>query len=289
MKKFPPKGYASTDYPLPHNTGFSISLNGEDETLNSTIIPLFRMTEACINPEGIEVNPTNANFAEENGVSIFRGSIVPRVMFHFDAWLTKGAVETDKIRHMKFKWMPIYTSFLNSLDASDEKTGTDIESQLELQHDTGNKDVYPLYVTSEKLLGITSGLPLNTLGYSEALADWGLSTSNLIESVAFSEADFYDTMQYKTNAGMLKKVVGPMRTVTLTRDRPYRFFSNNFTAPQVKRGNPYTFCGILFHLPQGETQGQNFSSIATTNIPHINISGGIRFDEWNTVFDQAHI
>ncbi len=289
MKKFPPKGYAATDYPLPHNGGFSISLNGEDETLNSTIIPIFRMTEACINPEAIEVNPTNANFAEEGGFSVFRGSIVPKIMFHFDAWLTEGAIETDKIRHMKFKWMPIYTSFLSSLDAADEKTGTDIESQLELQHDTGNKDVYPLYVASEKLLGITSSIKLNTLGYAEALADWGLTTTAVYESVAFSEIDFYDTMQYKTNAGMLKKVVGPMKSVTLTRDRPYTYYSDNFVNPTVKRANPYTFCGILFHLPQGESQGQNLASGDTTNIPHINISGGVRFDEWNTVFDQAHI
>ncbi len=288
MRKFPPKGYQTTDYPLPHNRGFSLELHGEDETKNSCIIPLFRMSEACINPEAIEVNPTNANFAEEAGHSIFRGSIVPKVMFHFDAWMTKGAIETDKMRHIKLKWMPIYTSFLDSLDAADEKTGTDIESILQLQHATDNKDVYPLY-SSVKLGGITSSIGLNTLGYSEAFGDWGLSTTAVFESVAFNIGNFYDNMQYKTNAGMLKKVLGPMRTVNLTRDRPYKYFSNNFTAPQVKRGNPYTACFILFHVDQGESQGQNFSSQDTTNISHIYISGGSRFDEWNPVFDQAHI
>ncbi len=288
MKKFPPKGYQSTDYPLPHRYGFSLSLSGENEAKNSTIFPLFRMSEACINPEAIEVNPTNANFSEELGASIFRGSIVPKIMFHFDAWMTKGAIETDKLRHIKLKWMPIYTSFLNSLDAADEKTGTDIESIMELQHETTNKDVYPLY-TGTKLDGVTYNVPLNTLGYTEVFGDYGLSTNAILESVAFSDSDFYNTMQYKTNAGMLKKVVGPMRTVNLTRDRPYKYFSNNFTAPQVKRGNPYTFCGILFHVPQGEQQGQNFASADTTAINHINVSGGVRFDEWNPVFDQAHI
>ncbi len=285
--KFPPKGYRAAEYPLPHNSGFSFSLCAENEAANSTIVPLIRNTEACLGAGDVEVNPRNANFVEDAGVSCFTGSIVPRLNLSYKISLSKGAIETDKLRQLVMYTMPIYTAFLDSLDASDEKSGDDIETILELEHDVTNKDTQPIY-TGTKMLD-TDPIGMSNVGYTEVFGDWGLTTNTSIEAVAFDTAKFYDAMQYYTNGAMLRKVVGPMKRLVISRDRPFLYHSANFTYPTVKRMNPYTFCGLLFHLPQVNTYDQFQFAGESTAIGHINVKGRIRYDEWNPVFDQAAI
>ncbi len=199
--------------------------------------------------------------------------------------LTKGAVETDKIRSLVVNWMPIYISFLDTLEAEDEKTATQIEDILELEHFTDNKDTQPEY-SGIKISTLHNVAP-SSIHYTEVFGDWGLTTDLKYESVAFDLGAFYDTLQFKTNAGMLKKVIGPMRKVILRQDHPYFHFSSNFTYPSIKRANPYTFCGVLFHLPQMGQFMQVGEVADTTAIDHVNIEGRIRYDEWNSVFDQS--
>ncbi len=283
--KYPPKGYKGREYPLPHNFNEVFALNGENEAKNSTIVSLLRTSEVATGAEAIEVNPRNANFAEDNGPLIHMNSIVPRINLTIKAYMTKNAEATDSMRRILFNWMPIYISFLDTLEAMDSKTGTQIEDILELQHETTNKDTYPLYSGTD--LGVTDNVSLSSVGASEAFGDYGLTTDAKHESVAFSKEDFYDTLQYKTNGAMLRKVTGPMRTGYVTRDRAYLHHSNNFTYPSVKRGNEYTFCGILIHLPQGSEADQVFLATDTTDIAHLNVSVSCRYDEWNADFDQT--
>ncbi len=138
MKYFPPRGYKETDQPLLHDNFLQFSLNGENGAKDSTIVTLFKQTEACNAPENVEVNNSNDNFAIDTGNSVHRYSIVDKLKFHMSAQLTKDAIETDKLRRLNFFWAPIYVAFLNNLDAEDEKTGNDVESQVELQHETTN-------------------------------------------------------------------------------------------------------------------------------------------------------
>ncbi len=284
MNKFPPRGYRRSEHPLPHNFGNVTVLYGEDETKNSMIFTLLRTSEACLAPDTIEVNPEHASFGEDVGALIQKGSIVPRINLRIYANMTKDAIETDKMRTIKFNWMPIYISFLDSLEAEDSKTAVQIEDILELQHDTTNKDVYPLHSTVK----LGGNHPLSNKNAVEVLGDYGLTTTAVQESVAFDKQLFFDALQYYTNSGMLKRVTGKMRTVTIGRDRPYVYHSNNFTNPSVKRGNPYTFCGILYHVPQGDSADQVFGSSDTTNITHLRVSTQVRFDEWNPDFDQTY-
>lgn len=284
--KYPPRGYRKLEYPLPHNFSTIFNLLAEDTSADSTIIPLIRATEAFTTPEAIEVNPRNANFAEETGASIHMGSIVPRLNVTFSLVLSKGAIETDKIRALKVNWMPIYISFLDSLEAMDDKTAVSVEDILELAHDTTNKDVWPLYNGTNLATGIGT-CPMNTVAATEVFGDWGLSVDTDIEATAFNKELFYDSLQYYTNAGMLKAVTGSMNTVIVKRDRPFLYHSNNFTNPRVKRGNPYTFCGILFHLPSGDQADQITRLADTTNIAHIQGQMSVRYDEWNPEFDQS--
>ncbi len=282
-RKFPPRGYRSDEYPLPHNFSIMPALQAELATKGTTIVPFFRTSELAVSAETIEVNPRNANFAEDTGCIIHNGSIVPRLTVKMLVSLTKGAVETDKIRALNFYYMPLYFAFVDSLDAMDDKTATQVEDIMEMQHDVTNKDTYPLYNTTKLSAGI---MPLSTVPLTEAFGDVGLTTSTTLEGVTWIKEDFHDTLSYKTNAGMLKKVTGGLRKVVVTRDRPFSYFTQNFTHPMVKRGNPYTFCGMLLHLPQVSTPDQFQFAAETTVIDHLNIQIICRFDEWNQNFDQ---
>ncbi len=284
-KKRPPRGYRTQEHPLPHNFGYLFQLNAEDETKNSTIATIFRTTELAIAADTIEVNPAHPDFAEESGCIIHNGSIIPKVDFIFKMKLSKLAIETDKLQNLTVHWMPIYTAFLPSLDAQDSKTAVQIEDILELQHDATNKDTYPLFTGTKLLTAINQ--PLSTIPLTEAFADIGLAVSAVSESVAFDHLLWKDAVQYYTNRQMLRKVGGRMRTVRLSREKEFHFHSSNFTNPIVKRGNEYTFCGVLVHLPQMGSTEQLGSAADTTNIGHVDVAMSIRFDEWNPFFEQV--
>ncbi len=283
--QYPPRGYRQAEYPLPHNFGFNFALSAEAATKDSTIVTLFHTREDAASAESIEVNPRNANFAEDGGAVIHNGSIIPKLNLTFSMRLTKIAEATDGIRALKVNWMPIYISFLNSLEAEDAKTAVQVEDILELQHAVDNKDTYPL--NSSTKLDETGSISASTIPLTEVFGDLGLTTNLIPESVAFDKSLFYNALEYYTNQGMLKKVIGKMNTVVVTRDRPFLYHSNNFTYPSVKRGNPYTFCGILFNLPQAADYDQIVQASEVTAISHVQIAGNVRFSEWNATFDQS--
>ncbi len=283
----PPRGYTGPENPMIHDFEYSnFKLDVEDQTKNSTIVTLFSQAEV-VGVESREVNPANSAFAEDAGSMVFQNSIVPKISVSIHARLNRTAHDIDSIDHMMFKWMPLYTSFLNSLDAENlDNPASDIETILELQHDTGKKKTFPLFANVDLLTGVH---PLSDTVFTETIADVGLTTDTKMESVAFDEQAFWDAKSYYSNRGMLNKVTGPMRTVHLdfTR-RPYTYFSNNFTNPVVKRANPYTFCGILFHVPQAdEIQQVCDEEDVTTSVGHITIGVRVNFKEWNVDFDQT--
>ncbi len=286
MVERPPKGYSQMQHPLPHNFNYRFSLNAENVNVASTMVTLLRTSEVATGVSEIEVNPKNGAFAEDNGPLIHQDSIVPRMSISFTAALSKGAIETDAVRSLKLMWMPIYISFLNSLEAEDSKTAVQIEDILELTHNTDNKDVHPTF-NGNNLIGFGGNQAVSTVAATEVFGDYGLSVNTVLEALTFDRELFFDALQYYTNSSMLKKVTGRMKTIILKRDYPYRYYSNRFTYPSVKRGNPYTFCGILFHLPQVGTADQIPLAGDTTDIPHVNVAMHVRYNEWNPEFDQS--
>lgn len=275
MAKNPPRGYFSQEWPRPHNIGGNFSLNLEDETKNSTIIPIFLGDQAYVDPQNVDTNPKNANFGVGIQTNMYPDSIIPKINFSFSARMTKGAIETDALRSIVFHWMPIYTAFLDSLEAEDEVTTDQVEDIIEMNHETTDKQAYPLWSGID--LSEASNLP------SDVPA---LTTNQVHESVAFSLENFYDAMHYYTNKNMLKKAVGQMHVQRVYRDRPYSYHSNNFTNPRCKRINPYTFCGVLFHVQQASQVGQDCIASEVTNIPHLHIKYKLRWDQWNIGFNQ---
>lgn len=298
----PPRGYNQMQYPLPHNFQMSFGLSMEDETRNTVIIPLIRNSELMVGIENVEVNPRHANFAEETGASCFTGSIVPRLTVQIAAWIPQliafgGTPGTDTATAVRFKIFPIYMAFEDMYDADNEKDLVDVQSVLELEHEVTDKTGQPLLSGVDVFSNGASGagsIPLNTVGYTEVGAThWGATTDAKVESVAFDELLYWDMIHFGTMSSMLKKATGNIRNVNVQRGRPYYFHSSNYSSPIVKRINPYTFCGIMIHVPQAsvaagvDETGQAAQQGELTPIEHIHFSARVRYDEWNPNFDQT--
>lgn len=294
FRKFPPKGYKMEEYPLPHSFEYRFALDMLDATADATCITLIRMsTENTGSPELIEVNPKHTDFAECNGPTVHKGSIIPKMSFSLNAFIGEAAATQigggDK--KVLFNWLPIYTAFENTLDATDEVSGLAITAILELAKDAAAfETVVPLFV--DKLTNATSYAALHPLTTEppnitdETFDDWGLSTNALPEQIAFDKDLYFDIMRFGTNASMLKKVAPRMNTGVVSGNRPFHYSSNNFTYPTVKRANPFTFCGVIISLPQADTHGQNVIASEILSLEHVFFNARCSYDEWNPAFEQ---
>ncbi len=218
--KFPPKGYNQMQYPLPHNFEYQFRLEIEDETKNSTITPLLKTYEGMNAADVIEVNPSNSAFLEETGSVIQPDSIVPKMNVFFSAQMAHLADETDKLRYLKFNWMPIYLSFKDNYEAMDNKSNVEVEDILEMQHTVANKDGTPLYGVK---LGTVRDYPASSVNISETFTIADLTTDLKMEAVAFDEQLMWDALQYYSNSSMLASVMGKWHSVVLDVRKPYIF------------------------------------------------------------------
>jgi len=281
-----PKGYFKSEFPLPHNIKYSLAMSIDDTlALNATYLPILMNDEGLVNADTVNVNPEHGSFAESNNVYCYKNSIIPKINFTLQMKMAKPGIVTDALRTIIMHWMPVYVSFLNRLDAADSKTGVTVENILELEHETTGKSAYPLWGTA-KFDGGDVGIHTNA-----TTALMGLTTNDIIENIVFDRELFFDALQYYTNAPMLKKVIGRSHRVILHRDKPYYYHSNNFTSPMVKRINPYTFCGILVYADKATTAAekneQMLDSADVTAITHMELYATLRYDEWNSEFDQT--
>ncbi len=112
--------------------------------------------------------------------------------------------------------------------------------------------------------------------------------AQLLEGVAFVINDYYDMLQYKTNAGKLKAVQGGLKWITLTKNRPYRDIYFKIRS-KTKRMNPYTFFGCLFTVPPGGTHRCKSVVGDTTAITHVFIDAHVRYNEWNSEFNMKRV
>ncbi len=285
--KFPPAGYRKMEHPLPHNFSYSASFDILDVAKDATMLTILRASEdATAGIEAVEVNPRHASFAEETGPTIAMGSIVPKISFTFRSSLSATMIVDNPFASVQIHLMPVYTAFLSSLDAADSKTTEDIESIIRVAHDVTAKRVEPENSTTNLTSG--GGQPFNTVLETEVFGDYGLTGDGVLESIAFDPEKYFDALSYFTNQAMLRKVTGHITTGTMTRDRNFTFHSNNFTSPIVKRGNEYTYCGVIVwtSIPGIFSHG-NAGDFNGTDLDKIHFNAQIRFDEWNPDFDQT--
>ncbi len=269
-------------YPRIHNFNFGFGLSAEDATRASTIVPYLLQDNAIIDYETIKTNPENADFATVAYPNCAAGSYVPKINVGWTMFIPTADTE---IISMVVNTMKMGCAFLNRLDAFDKKTGDDIETILELTHETTDEQAYPLWNNVKLFEGA------GTYDY-DALVP-GLSGTQQPEGVAFDKEMFFDAMHYYTNKQMLKSVTSRMKTYTISEPivphgRSRVTFSRTYGIPPAcKFMNPYTFHGELFHVPQVGSLSQLHLAAETSAIEHLTVKGFIRFNEYNPDFNFA--
>ncbi len=271
-------------YPQPHDCVFGFGLDCDDTaaTKNSTIAPIFFQDNALVDYETVKTNPENEDFAVSSDFNVRAGSYIPSCMVSWHAWSPSTEVDV-----MRFMTMPIYTSMLNRLDAFDKKTGTDVESILQMQHETTDEQAYPLWNNTKIYEGHkTQDYPTNVPG---------LTTTQQPEGVAFALETFWDAMHYYTNRQMLRQVTGRMKSHYVTGDlsKTVRMSDKivsgySRTVPSMcKFQHPYTGCYMLFHVPQAGSFYQYANTGDVTAVEHLSVYGRVRFNEYNPDFNFA--
>ncbi len=270
----------TTWYPRPHESTLSWAMGAENASAQfDTICPLVNYDEGLGDPASYNANPQHASFASTDMPNCYPESRLEKVFCQLDLSLTKGAIETDKIQNLMVCFQPIFTSFLEDITAKDEKTGLTIGTVLELQSESTDRQVFPLYNTVKMAVKYTGSSTL------PAAVD-GLTTTQLIEGTAFDINTFYDALQYYSNGDKLKTVQGGLNWVMLTRNRPTRKIMLTLRSKN-KFMNPYSFFGVRVMVPQCDTPYQIPQAGETTNVAHVYATVRTRYNEWNENFDFA--
>ncbi len=273
-------------YPLPHDFTFSFGLDVDEAavTKHSTIIPFVMQDNAIIDYETIKTNPENDDFAVVAKPNCGAGSYVPRCTVTWKAFCP--SIGGGEIDIMNFKYLPIHIAMLSRLDAFDKKTGNDIETILELTHETTDEQTYMLGNDIKLYEGH---------GVQDLPADVpGLDTSQQPEGCAFDLELYFDALHYYTNKEMLRSVTDRMlnfelrhMTGNLSTHEALKTYYRNTMPSNVKYMNPYALYAGLFHAPQVGTQNQYMIAGDTTAIEHITFLGRVRFNEYNPDFNFA--
>lgn len=262
-------------FPRPHQDDRSWLMSLEGAT--STIYPIVMHDEGLGSPSDYEANPEHALFVSPSEPNCYPESRINVLLANLKFSLTKGAIETDKVVAVRVAFMPIFLSFKEDYLAIDELSTFEIQDVLKLQTESADRQGYPLW-SGTKLTEAFAGaatLPANVPG---------LTTNQILESVAFNQTNFYNMMHYMTNSGKLKNCVGGLKWLTLTKDRPFANIQLQLRK-KTKFMNPYSFFGVLVHIPNVDTQFQYPIGTDTTAIMHVRCDMSYRYNEWNQNFN----
>jgi hypothetical protein len=267
------------EYPNVHNMmhKFLLTADGGTSGRLATIIPCIMQDEGLGAPSSKNTHPENASFSVDTSPNCYPDSKVNFARCDIDLSLTKGAWNTDNTEVLKAFVFPIYTAFLENLTAKDEVTANEVEDILELQHETTDRQTYPLW----------NGTDLTADGTKGDLASSvpGLTTDQSIEGVDLNLNTIYNALQYYTNGGVVRKSIGKIRGINISRKRNVRMSFR--LKSKSKRMNPYTFWGIAIILPNETAYEQQVHNGDLTAIDHLIVRSTCRYNEWNENFDHT--
>ncbi len=291
----PPKGFVAERYPLRHHFVYSAGLSASLGTMNSTMFTLVKNYGSGNNPNTIIVNPHHGLFETETGAICSPMSIIDKLKLTLRFNLTEnaqmgvesanGAWTGDSLHAIKFSWTPIFLSFREKLDSSDQKsTDTGLEI-LKLTAATSQKDITPTWSTVKLPVIGSSDLahPASTANVTETSGMMNLTTDTTMESVAWDQDQFIKALKYYTNKGAIKSMVGRTRHVTLSQLRPTASFHiNKFVPKPIRRIVDYTWFGILIHVPiDSEADQYYYSHDPTDSVAHIGCKAFVDYHEWH--------
>lgn len=261
-------------YPRVHTNELKFHLAADSTSLkNTAAIQVLHQDEGLGDPNSIYTNPESSSFAEYQGTNCFPDSRVNYARLSMEFKLSLGAVETDKVRVMKIAVIPYMLSFLENYTAKDEVSADEVEDVLEMQHETTDRQGYPLY----------NGTKLDGNNKELGSAHPGLTTNTLIEGITLDINKLYDCLQYYTIGGKVRKSIGKIKWLYVSRDKILRV--NVRARSKSKRMNPYTAFGAIVHLPLESESNSLQMNGELTNINHLNVTAKYRYNEWNPNFN----
>ncbi len=287
----PPGGYEDEKHPLRHRVLYSFGLSPVTSTMNSTIATILRSSKDVDTiASAIKVNPHNTGYVEEAGSVVQGMSIIDKLSLSIKFNMTENcSPAVDDLFHLKFLWRPIFFSFKDKLERADDDTGTTVATILNLTHDDVNEDVVPLSVNDLPQQGASKlAHPVSTVNQTEAFTDLNMTTDLIMEDVDHDEDLFQSALRRFTNKGALKACVGRTRYVDLTRTKPFKnFYIKKFVPKAIRRVMPFTYMGILVHMPISSEIGQDYHAIAVTgSLAHLGVKIIANYHEWNFEHNQ---
>lgn len=282
MKLSLPLSREARTFPLRHNFDWGFGLSADASTKASTIIPMVFQDNALVDYELVKTHPDNADFAVVGYPNVMRGSKISGLQIGYMMTIFPSDTEINMI---KVNTMDIHTNMLSRLDAFDRKTGNDIETILELTHETGDEQAGALY-NGTKLF---EGEGVRDLDFTKVPF---LTTDGQFEGVAFDKEMYFDALHYYSNQSMLKLVTEKMYSITLTDplvNAKHAIFSRvqKLHHPICKSAEEYMYCGKLVHVPQVGSLTQYHLAGQTTAVEHVSCKGWVRFNEHNNDFNFA--
>ncbi len=267
--------------PRPHDRQIKVGFELDNAVIDATMIPVICHDEGLGAPDTYNSHPQHASFAVAGEAQCFVNSRVNRISAQLEVGLSSKALD-DNLPAVKFGYMVIATAFEEKLDAKDELTGSDIEAILELQYETTDRQTYPLFNGTDMAFpwANSGNFPANQLG---------LTTDTKCEGITFDIEAFYDSIDFYTTAGLIRKLQFGLKWITLSKRNPYVTIPISIKS-RVKRINEYAFLGVLMTAPVVDSQ---FQSVHTTDITaatqYVHARLMYRYDEWNLGFDHDKV
>lgn len=280
----PPSQLKAELYPLRHKFTYAGGLSALTGTINSTIFTVAKNYKSVNNPDTINVNPHHASFKKETGAICAPMSVIDNLKISLNFTLLEDAI-TDGVKSIKIKYMPIMNSFPDKLDSVDTVSTLTGAAILELTKDATEEDITPAFATNLNLPAGASALdhPVTTTNFTEVFGTLNLATNLVLEGIPWDNKVFFDAMKYFTNKGAIRSMVGRQRTVYLSDTTPTKsVFIGKFPPRAIRRIMPYSYMGMLIHLPLDSESDQIFASGALTVAKcHVGVKMNVTYDEWN--------
>lgn len=261
-------------YPRPHDHSLVWEHGLETGVANrATIVPMAFYDEGKGSPSGYNSNPEHASFADTNEANCYVDSHIDFIAAELDLNLTKDALHTDYLDVVRMAYMPIFCAFKEDYTAIDELSQVEVQDIIEMQTESTDRQGYPLY----------NGVKMNEKYSGSATlpsAQPGLTTTQVLEGVAFNAGTYYDCLQYYQNKGKLRHVQGGLKWLTLTRRNPHVNIKIKLRS-KTKRMNPYTFFGLMVYVPEVGGKLQFHGVDDTTNVMHVEAKLNWRYNEWH--------
>ncbi len=257
-------------------------------TRSATIIPIIMNDDAQGDPMNFKAHPEHASWSEVPYPNCFPDSEIRNMRITLDLYIASNLSAISSV--VKLNYGLISCAFPEDLDALDEKSGLTLKTILELQKETTDRQVYPLWSAID--LSSSSDLHANVPG---------LTTDQALEGVNFGDEVLRDQLRYGRVKGLIKKCMPIGFRTAMIRGRSVAGYTKrltfNFTPSNAKFINPYTFLGLLLHCPQSVSLPVFDSSRdqpiqrgdLTLNTEFVNFGVHVQYNERNPEFHMGKV